>query len=63
MHFNNTTRHISPLKPKPKFPGYYVLILFVLLILTGCVVAVVRTVLFRLVLMMHISFYITALYS
>ncbi|KAK2842451.1 hypothetical protein Q5P01_012651 [Channa striata] len=39
MLFNTTTPHISP--PKPRFPGYYILILFVLLILTGCAVAVV----------------------
>ncbi|XP_071351693.1 small integral membrane protein 29-like [Trachinotus anak] len=41
MYFNRTTPHISPLNPKPGFPGYYALIPFVLLILIGCVVAVV----------------------
>ncbi|XP_056243595.1 uncharacterized protein LOC130176493 isoform X2 [Seriola aureovittata] len=41
MHFNHTTPHISPLNPKPGFPGYYALIPFVLLILIGCVVAAV----------------------
>ncbi|XP_039987891.1 uncharacterized protein LOC120792702 isoform X2 [Xiphias gladius] len=41
MHFNHSTPQISPLNPKPGFPGYYALIPFVLLILIGCMVAVV----------------------
>ncbi|XP_026168120.1 uncharacterized protein C3orf18-like [Mastacembelus armatus] len=41
MYPNQTTPHFSPLTPKPGFHGYYALIGFVLLILTGCVAAVV----------------------
>ncbi|XP_074488663.1 small integral membrane protein 29-like [Sebastes fasciatus] len=42
MLSNNTTPHISPLKPKPAgSPGFYALIPIVLLILIGCAVAVV----------------------
>ncbi|KAF1386886.1 hypothetical protein PFLUV_G00099510 [Perca fluviatilis] len=41
MHFNSTTPHISPPNHKPGFPGYYALIPFVLLILIGCVLAMV----------------------
>uniref|UniRef100_UPI0037E70C93 small integral membrane protein 29-like n=1 Tax=Semicossyphus pulcher TaxID=241346 RepID=UPI0037E70C93 len=41
MHFNHTTPHISPPFHKPGFPGYYVLILILLLTLVGCVVAMV----------------------
>ncbi|GLD69560.1 protein Bouncer-like protein [Lates japonicus] len=39
MHFNHTTPHISPLSPKPGFPGYYALISLALLTLIGCIVA------------------------
>ncbi|XP_070829232.1 small integral membrane protein 29-like [Chaetodon trifascialis] len=41
MHFNYTTPLISTHNPKPGFPGYYALVLFVLLLLIGCIVAVV----------------------
>ncbi|XP_040894475.1 uncharacterized protein C3orf18-like [Toxotes jaculatrix] len=41
MHFNHTTPHISPLKPKPGFAAYYAFIPVALLILLGCVVALV----------------------
>ncbi|XP_042268193.1 small integral membrane protein 29-like [Thunnus maccoyii] len=41
MHFNHTTAHISPKIPATGFPGYYVLIPFVLLTLIGSVVAVI----------------------
>ncbi|CAJ1056400.1 protein Bouncer isoform X3 [Xyrichtys novacula] len=41
MQFNHTTAHISPTIGKPGFPGYSVLILFMVLTLTGCIVAVV----------------------
>ncbi|XP_037622898.1 small integral membrane protein 29-like [Sebastes umbrosus] len=42
MLSNNTTPHISPFKPKPAgSPGFYALIPIVLLILIGCVAAVV----------------------
>ncbi|KAM7002623.1 small integral membrane protein 29-like [Tautogolabrus adspersus] len=41
LHLNHTTPHISPSDAKPGFPGYYVLIPFLLLTLTGCVVAMV----------------------
>ncbi|XP_031723551.1 uncharacterized protein LOC116394526 isoform X3 [Anarrhichthys ocellatus] len=41
MHFNHTTPHISPPNPKPGFPGYYALIILVLLLLIGCVIAMV----------------------
>ncbi|CAK6961604.1 small integral membrane protein 29-like [Scomber scombrus] len=41
MHFNQTTPHISPTIPATGFPGYYLLIPFVLLTLIGSVVAVV----------------------
>lgn len=44
--FNRTTPHISPASPEPGLLGYYTLIPFALLTLMGCVVAVVRTVLF-----------------
>ncbi|XP_035807613.2 small integral membrane protein 29-like [Amphiprion ocellaris] len=40
-HLNHTTHHISPPNNKPEFPGYYALIPFVLLTLTGCIVAAV----------------------
>uniref|UniRef100_A0A3B5AZI4 Small integral membrane protein 29 n=1 Tax=Stegastes partitus TaxID=144197 RepID=A0A3B5AZI4_9TELE len=40
-HLNTTTPNISPPNNKPEFPGYYVLIPFVLLTLVGCIVAVV----------------------
>lgn len=39
---NHTTPYILPTRHKPVFPGYYALIPCVLLILAGCVVAVVR---------------------
>ncbi|KAI3371180.1 hypothetical protein L3Q82_023812, partial [Scortum barcoo] len=39
--FNSTTPHISPSNHKPGFPGFYALIPFVLLMLIGCVVAMV----------------------
>ncbi|XP_042077894.1 uncharacterized protein LOC143419394 [Maylandia zebra] len=41
MHPNHTTPHISPVPSKPVFPGYYSLIPLVVLILIGCIVAVV----------------------
>ncbi|XP_054475565.1 small integral membrane protein 29-like [Anoplopoma fimbria] len=41
MHFNHTTPHISPSKPKAGFPGYYALIPLVLITLIGCVIAMV----------------------
>ncbi|KAL7403149.1 hypothetical protein ABVT39_025396 [Epinephelus coioides] len=41
MHFNQTTPHISPSNPRPGFPGYYALIIVVVLVLIGCVVAMV----------------------
>lgn len=42
MQLNHTTAHILPPHVKPAFPGYYVLIPFLLITLTGCVLAVVR---------------------
>uniref|UniRef100_A0A3Q4M4X7 UPAR/Ly6 domain-containing protein n=1 Tax=Neolamprologus brichardi TaxID=32507 RepID=A0A3Q4M4X7_NEOBR len=42
MHPNHTTPHISPVPSKPVFPGYYSLIPLVVLILIGCIVAVVK---------------------
>lgn len=42
MHPNHTTPHISPAPSKPAFPGYYSLIPLVVLILIGCIVAVVK---------------------
>lgn len=53
MSLNNTTPHVSPLKPKPQFPGCYVLILFVLLILAACAVAAVRAVVVVLLTLLH----------
>ncbi|XP_034736221.1 small integral membrane protein 29-like [Etheostoma cragini] len=41
MHFNTTTPHISPPNHKSGFPGYYAPLPFVLLILIGCVLAMV----------------------
>ncbi|KAM9855034.1 small integral membrane protein 29-like [Aulostomus maculatus] len=41
MQFNHTTPHTSPTIPVGAFRGYYLLIPFVLLTLTGCVVAMV----------------------
>ncbi|XP_047453191.1 small integral membrane protein 29-like [Mugil cephalus] len=38
---NHTTPHVSPTSSRPGFPGYYALIPFVLLILSGCIVALV----------------------
>ncbi|XP_041651245.1 small integral membrane protein 29-like isoform X2 [Cheilinus undulatus] len=40
-YFNHTTPHISPPSANHGFNGYYVLIAFLLLTLTGCVVAMV----------------------
>ncbi|XP_074534143.1 small integral membrane protein 29-like [Halichoeres trimaculatus] len=41
MQLNHTTAHILPPSDKPGFPGYYVLIPFLLLTLAGCVLAMV----------------------
>ncbi|XP_041852280.1 small integral membrane protein 29-like [Melanotaenia boesemani] len=41
MNLNHTTPYTSPPNNKPGFPGYYALIPFVLLTLTGLIVAAV----------------------